>query len=77
MLPLLCIHKLLAFSAAPVAPVEAAATLLPLASNISANGLPSCSKSSDAFVASACDAPDAAAVAAGCADAAPNRSTIG
>lgn len=77
MLPLLCIHKLLAFNAAPVAPPAAAMLLplLPLASNISANGLPNCSKSSEAFVACACG-PDAAA-AAGWADAAPNRSTIG
>lgn len=77
MLPLLCIHKLLAFNAAPVAPAAGATLppLLPLASNMSANGLPNCSKSSDAFVASDCDAD--AAAAAGCADAAPNRSTIG
>lgn len=68
MLPLLCIHKLLALSAAPVAPGA------PLASNISANGLPNCSRSSEALVAWP---GGAAAAAAGCADAAPNRSTIG
>lgn len=67
MLPLLCIHKLLALSAAPVAPTAAAPP--PLASNMSAKGLPNCSRSSEALVA--------AAAAAGCADAAPNRSTIG
>lgn len=77
MLPLLCIHKLLAFNAAPVAPPAAVTfpPLLPLVSNISANGLPNCSKSSDAFVASACGTD--AAAAAGWVDAAPNRSTIG
>lgn len=70
MLPLLCIHKLLALSAAPVAPGA------PLASNMSANGLPNCSRSSEALVGWAW-AWGAAAAAAGWADAAPNRSTIG
>ena len=68
-LPLLCIQILLAFKfeAAPVAP---AAVFAPEeASNMSANGLPNCNKSSEAFVV--------AAAAVGCAEAAPNKSTIG
>lgn len=62
MLPLLCIQILLTL----LAPVAAGAPDVP--SNISANGLPNCSKSSDAFEAEA---------AADCAGAAPNKSTIG
>lgn len=66
------------------APPVAAATPPPVptpptgASNISANGFPNCSKSSEAFVPPAVlPAPAAPVEPAAVAGAAPNRSTIG
>lgn len=70
MLPLLFIQILFEFwapVATPPAPVARGA------SNISANGLPNCNKSSEALVVPAA----AVEPVPGCAEAAPNKSTIG
>lgn len=83
MLPLLCTQILLALCAPPVAAATPPPAPTPPtgASNISANGLPSCSKSSDALVVVPPAAPPPLVapptVPAAVAGAAPNRSTIG